>query len=139
MTFVLMSFSFIVPQLSNIILYHNYIITPLCQLKPPNSLPLSDDLLALTSGFDRTSLRDPKAEDCIIELVKKGHTNRILLSHDAIGVWLGRPFAPQAWAANWYPTYIHKKLIPKMKEAGVTDEQINTMLVDNPRRLLTGE
>jgi predicted metal-dependent phosphotriesterase family hydrolase len=35
---------------------------------------------------------------------------------------------------NWYPTYIHKKLIPKMKEAGVTDEQINTM-----RRLLTGE
>jgi phosphotriesterase-related protein len=90
-------------------------------------------------GFDRTSLRDPKAEDCIIELVKKGYTNRILVSHDAIGVWLGRPFAPQAWAANWYPTYIHKKLIPKMKEAGVTDEQINTMLVDNPRRLLTGE
>jgi len=90
-------------------------------------------------GFDRTSLRDPKAEDCIIELVKKGYTNRILVSHDAIGVWLGRPFAPQAWAANWYPTYIHKKLIPKMKAAGVTDEQINTMLVDNPRRLLTGE
>lgn len=93
-------------------------------------------------GFDRTSLRDPKAEDCIIELVKKGYANRILLSHDAIGVWLGRPFAwPAAMKAleNWYPTYIHKKLIPKMKEAGVTDEQINTMLVDNPRRLLTGE
>jgi phosphotriesterase-related protein len=93
-------------------------------------------------GFDRTSLRDPKAEDCIIELVKKGYANRILVSHDSIGVWLGRPFT---WPAalkvleNWYPTYIHKKLIPKMKAAGVTDEQINTMLVDNPRRLLTGE
>lgn len=90
-------------------------------------------------GFDRTSLRDPKAEDCIIELVKKGYANRILLSHDAIGVWLGRPFAPQPWAANWYPTYIHKKLIPKMKAAGVTDDQINVMLVENTRRLLTGE
>jgi phosphotriesterase-related protein len=90
-------------------------------------------------GFDRTSLRDPKAEDCIIELVKKGHANRILLAHDSIGVWLGRSFKFPERYANWYPTYIHKKLIPKMKEAGVTDEQINTMLVDNPRRLLTGE
>ena len=90
-------------------------------------------------GFDRTSLRDPKAEDCIIELVKKGHAHRILLAHDSIGVWLGRTFAFPPRYADWYPTYIHKKLIPKMKEAGVTDDQINTMLVDNPRRLLTGE
>jgi phosphotriesterase-related protein len=90
-------------------------------------------------GFDRTSLRDPKAEDCVIELVKKGHANRICLGHDSIGWWLGRPFAFPPRYANWHPTYIHKKFIPKMKEAGVTDDQIKTMLVDNPRRLLTGE
>jgi len=94
-------------------------------------------------GFDRTGLRDVKAEDCIIELVKKGYANRVLLSHDAIGVWLGRPFtwpaAMKTLEETWYPTYIHKKLVPKMKEAGVTDEQITTMLVENPRRLLTGE
>jgi phosphotriesterase-related protein len=39
----------------------------------------------------------------------------------------------------WYPTYIHTKLIPKMKAAGVTDEQIKMMLVDNPRRFFNGE
>jgi phosphotriesterase-related protein len=94
-------------------------------------------------GFDRTSLGDVKAEDCIIELIKQGHTKRIILSHDYVTTWLGRPFTwPDAWKAavgNWYPTYIHKKFIPKAKAAGVTDEQIKTILVDNPRRLFDGE
>ena len=43
-------------------------------------------------GFDRTgSILGPKAEDCLIELIKKGYADRLLLSHDSIGVWLGRP------------------------------------------------
>jgi phosphotriesterase-related protein len=71
----------------------------------------------------------------MISLVKQGYADRIMLSHDSILVWLGRPMNPPAEWAVWYPTYIHKKLIPKMKAAGVTDEQVNTILVDNPRRL----
>lgn len=91
-------------------------------------------------GFDRTgSPMGPKAEDCIIELVKKGYEGRLMVSHDSIGVWLGRPVHFGPAGAEWYPTYIHNKLIPKMRAAGVTDAQIRTMLVDNPRRLFTGE
>jgi phosphotriesterase-related protein len=94
-------------------------------------------------GFDRTSLGDPKAEDCIIELIKQGHVKRIIMSHDYVTTWLGRPFTwPEAWkgaVGNWYPTYIHKKFLPKAKAAGVTDEQIKTVFVDNPRRLFDGE
>lgn len=90
-------------------------------------------------GFDRTGFSDPKSEDCIIELVKRGYANRIMLSHDYVATWLGRPFTMK-WdrftEEYYYPTYIHKKLIPKMKAAGVTDEQIKTMLVDNPRQWL---
>jgi len=94
-------------------------------------------------AFDRLGLGapwgKPKAEDCIIELVKKGYADRIMLSHDAILSWPGRPFKwPESTlpsVGEWYPTYIHKKLIPKMLAAGVTDDQIETMLVDNPRRL----
>lgn len=89
-------------------------------------------------GFDRTSLGPVKAEDSIISLVKQGYANRLMLSHDAIFVWLGRPFSiPDKLKpiyGTWHPTYIHKKLIPKMKAAGITDEQIKTILVDNPRR-----
>ncbi len=93
-------------------------------------------------GFDRTGFRDPKVEDCIIELIKRGHANRIILSHDYVATWLGRPFK---WELDrltekyYYPTYIHKKFIPRMKAAGVTDGQINTILVDNPRRLFAGK
>jgi phosphotriesterase-related protein len=91
-------------------------------------------------SFDRTgSINGPAAEDCIIELIKQGHADRLTLSHDSIGVWLGRPIDLGPAAADWYPTYIHNKLIPKMTAAGVTDKQIRTMLVDNPRRLFTGE
>jgi phosphotriesterase-related protein len=93
-------------------------------------------------GFDRTGFSDPKAEDCIIELVKRGYANRIVLSHDYVATWLGRPFK---WTEGrfteeyYYPTYIHKQFIPRMKAAGVTDEQIHTMMVENPRRLFAAK
>ena len=91
-------------------------------------------------AFDRTgSINDPKAEDCLIELIKQGHADRLMISHDFSCVWLGRPFDLGPPAADWYPTYIHKKLVPKMKAAGVSDAQIRTMLEDNPRRLFTGQ
>ena len=91
-------------------------------------------------GFDRTgSIIGPAAEECLIELVKQGYADRLMVSHDSIGVWLGRPLEFGPMGAEWYPTYIHKKLVPKMKAAGITDDQIHTMLVGNPRRLFTGE
>lgn len=90
-------------------------------------------------GFDRTgSINGPRAEESLIELIKKGYADRLMISHDSIGFWLGRPFDLGQKAAEWYPTYIHKKLIPKMKAAGITDAQVYTILVDNPRRFFTG-
>jgi phosphotriesterase-related protein len=41
---------------------------------------------------------------------------------------------PSNWA-EWNPLYVHRRLIPKMKAAGVAEEQIKAMLVENPRRL----
>jgi phosphotriesterase-related protein len=90
-------------------------------------------------AFDRTNpLSSPKAEDNILTLVKKGFASRIMLSHDCIFLWLGRPVTLPAEFKDWYPTYIHNKLIPKMKAAGIGDETIRTMLVDNPRRFFGG-
>jgi predicted metal-dependent phosphotriesterase family hydrolase len=53
-------------------------------------------------------------------------------------MWLGRPgiLAPQF--AHWCPDYLFKKILPKMKASGVSDEQIRGMLVDNPRRFFGG-
>ncbi len=90
-------------------------------------------------GFDRLNpLMSTVAEDNIVTLVRRGYGDRIMLSHDCIFVWLGRPgkFPPQY--AEWYPDFLFKKLLPKMKAAGVTDKQIQSILVDNPRRFFGG-
>jgi len=87
-------------------------------------------------AFDRTNpLESPKAEDNAISLVKQGYVDRIILSHDCILVWLGRPITLPAHWAEWNPLYLYRRMIPKMKAAGITEEQINTILVSNPRRL----
>jgi phosphotriesterase-related protein len=90
-------------------------------------------------GFDRVNpLMSAAAEDNIVSLVLRGYGNRIMISHDCIFVWLGRPgnFPPQY--AGWYPDFLFKQLLPKMKAAGITNEQIRTILVDNPRRFFGG-
>lgn len=76
---------------------------------------------------------DTVKEACIIELISRGLTNKILLSHDSIRWWLGKQFVTPS------PTHIFKNVIPALKEAGITDEQINTILIENPRIFLAGE
>jgi phosphotriesterase-related protein len=91
-------------------------------------------------GFDRTNpLMSTTAEDNIISLALRGYGERIMLSHDCIFVWLGRPGNLPAQYADWYPDFLFKKLLPKMKAAGVTEEQIRGILVDNPRRFFAGK
>ena len=90
-------------------------------------------------GFDRVNpLMSTASEDNAVSLVVRGYGNRIMLSHDCIFVWLGRPGNLPARYADWYPDFLFKKLLPKMKAAGVTDEQIRGILVDNPRRFFGG-
>jgi phosphotriesterase-related protein len=35
---------------------------------------------------------------------------------------------------SWSYLHIHDEVLPYVRERGVTEEQITTMLVDNPRR-----
>ncbi len=100
-------------------------------------------------SFDRFGLQglvgapfDTRREACLIGLIGLGYANKIMLSHDFIGYWLGRPFVLPAAAAkmmaNWHPAHIFKDIIPVLQKAGVTDEQIDTMLIENPRRFFEG-
>ena len=75
----------------------------------------------------------------LIQLLQEGYTERIMLSHDTVNVWLGRPpVLPDAVAdllGNWHITHLFDNVVPALKEAGITNEQINTIFVENPRRL----
>ncbi len=79
----------------------------------------------------------------VSELCKQGYAKQIMLSHDTVNVWLGRQtvlpdkFLPAF--ANWRIDHISKEFIPALKAEGVTDEQVKTMMVDNPRNLFLGQ
>ncbi len=78
----------------------------------------------------------------ILDLIAKGYGDRLMISHDAVLSWLGRPPQVPAGAvqfiANWHPGHLFKNIIPALKQGGATDDQIKTIIEDNPRRLFEG-
>jgi phosphotriesterase-related protein len=36
---------------------------------------------------------------------------------------------------NWHYLHIHNDVLPALRQRGVTDEQIDTMLIHNPRKI----
>ena len=72
--------------------------------------------------------------DTVVEMCRRGHAGAMVLSQDASCYidWLApgvMDLLPQ-----WHYTHIHDDVLPYLREHGVTEEQITTMLVDNPRR-----
>lgn len=99
-------------------------------------------------GFDRFGISlfqpDEVRIENILKLVAAGHLERILVSHDSIACWLGRPlpYAPTfeamlAALPNWRSTHIFRKVIPQLRESGLSERDIETILIDNPRRLFS--
>jgi phosphotriesterase-related protein len=72
----------------------------------------------------------------LARMCERGHADKMVLSHDANCYWDAIPesLLPVV-LPNWHYLHIHNDVIPALKERGVTDEQLHTMLVDNPRRI----
>ena len=69
--------------------------------------------------------------ELICDLLARGHTERIFLSQDVChDAQLTR------YGGNGY-TYLARTFLPRLRDAGVSDAEIETMTVTNPRRLLT--
>lgn len=71
----------------------------------------------------------------VAELVRRGYAESIVLSHDASCFidWFDEDELARA-APNWHYRHIDQEVLPALRERGVTREQLDTMLVDNPRR-----
>jgi phosphotriesterase-related protein len=89
-------------------------------------------------GMDRFGLNlAPTLEqriDIVVELARRGYADRMVLSQDASCYfdWLDPAFAGAL--PNWHYLHIDKDVLPALRELGVTEEQIDQMLVGNPRR-----
>jgi len=70
----------------------------------------------------------------VAKMCERGHAGKMVLSHDAacFNDWLPERDLP-AVLPRWNYLHIHNDVIPALKQQGVTDQQIETMLVHNPR------
>ncbi len=69
--------------------------------------------------------------DSLCDLLARGHVERIFLSQDVC-----HDSQLTRYGGNGY-TYLADSFLPRLRAAGVSDDEIRTITVDNPRRLLT--
>src|SRR4051812_18458395 len=80
----------------------------------------------------------------VLALLERGHAARMLLSQDFVVAldWFPEEQVEQLMAAgavkDWSMTLLFEQIIPQLREGGMTDEQLETMLVKNPPRWLAG-
>jgi len=96
----------------------------------------------LTLGMDRfgidhfASFQD--RADLVVELCRRGLAGRMVLAHDTCCYidW----FAPGTLAPlkNWHYLHVSQDVLPYLREHGVSDADIDAMLVGNPARVLSG-
>jgi phosphotriesterase-related protein len=107
-------------------------------------------------GFDRIGLHryqpDAVRADNLVKLVRSGHRAQIMMSQDRHCGWLGK-LARQVSAeeqarmdalraeGNWPPpyTYLFTDFVPMLRDRGLSDAEIFSILDDNPRRFFAGE
>jgi phosphotriesterase-related protein len=71
----------------------------------------------------------------VATLCDRGHADQMVLSHDASCYidWL--PDEAFQLMPRWHYLHITKDVIPALKERGVTDDQIDQMLIHNPKKV----
>lgn len=109
----------------------------------------TDDLVYLTRlleagsflGMDRFGIDGFLTTEArvavVAELCRRGFAGQLVLSHDASCYidWIEGE-VPLGALPNWHYLHISHDVIPALLAAGVTEEQIDVMLVDNPARFL---
>ena len=94
-----------------------------------------------TIGMDRFGMEhvlpDLRRVHTVVALLGQGYADRMVLSHDAA---FYSHVTPPSWRAvnapRWRMDTISRHILPALRDAGVTDQQIDQMLVRNPQRLL---
>jgi predicted metal-dependent phosphotriesterase family hydrolase len=74
---------------------------------------------------------EPRVIALLCDLLGRGHADRILLSQDVCN-----DAQLQRYGGNGY-AYLATTFLPRLRAAGVSDAEIETMTVSNPRRILT--
>ncbi|MCH2173500.1 phosphotriesterase-related protein [Myxococcota bacterium] len=93
-------------------------------------------------GFDRFGLDfmqpDTERVASLLKLLEAGAGDRVVVSHDSVWCWRGSPVPDpavfEAMQQTWNPLHFTRRIVPLLREGGASDEQIERLLVENPRR-----
>lgn len=98
--------------------------------------------LGVTLGLDRFGMEHVLPDDrrvaVTLRLLELGYAEQLVLSHDA--AFFSR-VTPPSWRAthvpHWHMENLHRRIVPQLLSLGASPQDIEQMLVHNPRRLLT--
>jgi len=76
--------------------------------------------------------------DIVVELCRRGYAGSMVLSQDAACYLDWIEPAVMEFLPQWHYEHISTEVLPYLREHGVTEDQITTMLVDVPRDVLSG-
>ena len=85
--------------------------------------PLSERLVDLPTDYQRI--------DEIMEIIDAGYLNQILISQDIWNKHQRRKYG------GWGYDHILRNTVPVMKAKGMSQQEIDTIMIENPKRLLT--
>lgn len=106
-----------------------------------------DYLLALLDtgvilGMDRFGMAhtgdDATRVDLVLDLLGRGYADQLVLSHDS--AFHSRVTPPSWRSANtpqWTHDHLSRRILPQLLERGARQEDLDTMMTTNARRLLT--
>jgi phosphotriesterase-related protein len=96
-------------------------------------------------GMDRYGLDiflpTEQRQQTVLALLERGHADRMFIAQDWASTldWftpeVEEQIKPTA-APNWSMTFLFEQVIPELKERGMTDQQLDQMMVENPKRWL---
>lgn len=100
-------------------------------------------------AFDRFGIQgmvgapfDQERVEVLLTLLEAGYENQIMLAHDSVNIWLGRPPVMNEQVTqimeNWNPAHIFINILPVLQERGISETQLEKLFTDNAASLFSG-
>ena len=99
-------------------------------------------------GFDRFGLEvfnsDENRMRNLRQMIDAGYRDQVMVSQDKVNCWLGNipgvgtPGDIARIVPNWTMTHLFERVFPALLEMGVLQADLDSILVDNPRRFFGG-
>ena len=95
---------------------------------------LAFDTFGSETFFDRSFAQEPRDIDrieCLLRLLEQGYATQITLAHDICTRLQFRHYGGWGW------DHLLTNIVPRLRHAGVSQQELDAMFIVTPRRLLT--